>query len=50
VGSPYLGYVLEPELQELFVDFAGSLAKSYDVTYEVTGELEQRQGNKASVQ
>jgi hypothetical protein len=50
VGSPYLGYVLEPELQELFVDFAGSLAKSYDVAHEVTGEFEQRQGNKASAQ
>jgi hypothetical protein len=51
VGSPYLGYVLEPELQELFVDFAGSFAKSYDVTNEVTGELEQRvQGEKESAQ
>jgi hypothetical protein len=49
VGSPYLGYVFEPELQELFVDFAGSLAKSYDVASEVTGELEQRgQGEKES--
>jgi hypothetical protein len=39
--------VLEPELQELFVDFAGSFAKSYDVT----GELEQRvQGEKESAQ
>jgi hypothetical protein len=50
VGAPYLGYVLEPELQELFVDFAGSFAKSYE-TYEVTGELEQRsQGEKESAQ
>ncbi|MGH7964585.1 MAG: phytanoyl-CoA dioxygenase family protein [Candidatus Binatia bacterium] len=38
VGTPYLGYVLEPELQDLFVDFAGSLEKSYAVT----GEIEQR--------
>jgi ectoine hydroxylase-related dioxygenase (phytanoyl-CoA dioxygenase family) len=47
VGSPYLGYVLEPELRDLFVDFAGSFAKSYDVT----GEIEQRiQGDKESAQ
>ena len=51
VGSPYLGYVLEPALQALFVDIEGSFAKSYDVTNEVTGELEQRvQGEKESAQ
>jgi phytanoyl-CoA dioxygenase PhyH len=51
VGSPYLGYVFEPELQELFVDFAGSLAKSYDVANKVTGESKQRgQGAKESAQ
>jgi hypothetical protein len=38
VSTPYLGYVLEPELRDLFVDFEGSLAKSY----EVTGEIERR--------
>jgi ectoine hydroxylase-related dioxygenase (phytanoyl-CoA dioxygenase family) len=38
VGSPYLGYVLEPELRDLFVDFDRSLEKSYGVT----GEIEQR--------
>ena len=47
VGSPYLGYVLEPELLDLFVDFEGSIEKSYDVT----GEIEQRiQGDLKSAQ
>ena len=38
VGSPYLGYVLEPELRDLFVDWERSIEKSY----EVTEEIEQR--------
>jgi ectoine hydroxylase-related dioxygenase (phytanoyl-CoA dioxygenase family) len=38
VGSPYLGYVLEPELRDLFVDFERSFEKSY----KVAGEIDQR--------
>jgi len=47
VGSPYLGYVLEPELQDLFVDFKRSVEQSYAVT----GEIAQRiQEDKESAQ
>jgi ectoine hydroxylase-related dioxygenase (phytanoyl-CoA dioxygenase family) len=47
VGSPYLGYVLEPELRDLFVDFDRSIEKSY----EVTGEIERRiQGDRENSQ
>src|SRR5215510_14540376 len=35
VGSPFLGYVLEPELRDLFVDFDRSFEKSYEVTGEI---------------
>jgi hypothetical protein len=47
VGSPYLGYVLEPEILELFVD----LERSAEKNYEVTSEIERRiQGNTESSQ
>jgi phytanoyl-CoA dioxygenase PhyH len=47
VGSPYLGYVFEPELRDLFVDWGRSIEKSY----EVTGAIERRiQGNKGNSQ
>jgi ectoine hydroxylase-related dioxygenase (phytanoyl-CoA dioxygenase family) len=41
VSSPYLGYVLDPELRELFVDFESTYAKSYGVTDGVAGELQE---------
>lgn len=47
VGSPYLGYVLEPELRDLFVDFEGSIEKSYAVTGEIAQRIE---GEKESAQ
>ncbi len=40
VSSPYLGYVLDPEVRELFVDFEQTYAKSYGVTEGVAGALE----------
>ena len=47
VGSPYLGYVLEPEILELFVD----LERSAEKNYEITSEIERRiQGNTESSQ
>ena len=35
VITPYLGYVLEPELIELFVDWEDSIEKSYQITREI---------------
>jgi ectoine hydroxylase-related dioxygenase (phytanoyl-CoA dioxygenase family) len=35
VSTPYLGYVLEPELIELFVDWEDSIEKSYQITREI---------------
>jgi ectoine hydroxylase-related dioxygenase (phytanoyl-CoA dioxygenase family) len=47
VGVPFLGYVLEPELRNLFVDFD----RSFEKTYEVAVEIERRiQGDKESAQ
>jgi len=40
VGSPYLGYVLEPELRDLFVDFDRSIEKSYGVTEEIERRMQ----------
>jgi ectoine hydroxylase-related dioxygenase (phytanoyl-CoA dioxygenase family) len=47
VGAPYLGYVLEPEILELFVDLKRSAEKSYEVTSEIEGRI---QGNSESAQ
>jgi ectoine hydroxylase-related dioxygenase (phytanoyl-CoA dioxygenase family) len=38
VGVPFLGYVLEPELRDVFVDFD----RSFEKTYEVAVEIERR--------
>jgi hypothetical protein len=47
VGVPFLGYVLEPELRDLFVDWERWIEK----TYEVAVEIERRiQGDKESSQ
>jgi ectoine hydroxylase-related dioxygenase (phytanoyl-CoA dioxygenase family) len=47
VGVPFLGYVLEPELRDVFVDFD----RSFEKTYEVAVEIERRiQGDKESAQ
>jgi ectoine hydroxylase-related dioxygenase (phytanoyl-CoA dioxygenase family) len=47
VGVPFLGYVLEPELRDVFVDFD----RSFEKTYEVAVEIERRiQGDKESTQ
>jgi ectoine hydroxylase-related dioxygenase (phytanoyl-CoA dioxygenase family) len=35
VSTPYLGYVLEPELIELFVDWESSLEQSYQITRDI---------------
>src|SRR5215831_8078527 len=41
VGTPYLGYVLEPELRDLFVDFDRSFEKSYEVGAEIERRIQE---------
>lgn len=47
VGAPFLGYVLEPELKDLFVDWDRSLEKTYEVTVEIKRRI---QGDKENTQ
>jgi ectoine hydroxylase-related dioxygenase (phytanoyl-CoA dioxygenase family) len=42
-GTPYLGYVLEPELIELFVDWERSIEQSYQITREIDRRIQENQ-------
>ncbi len=42
VSAPYLGYVLEPEILELFVDRKHSAAQSYAVTSEIERRMQRK--------
>jgi hypothetical protein len=48
VSKPYLGYVLEPELIQLFVDWEGSIQQSYQITREIDRRINEDSRPKAN--
>jgi len=42
---PYLGYVLEPEILELFVDLERSAEKNEEVTSELERRMQEKTGS-----
>jgi len=41
VGVPFLGYVLEPELRDLFVDWDRWIEKTYEVAREIERRIQE---------